>query len=107
MSGEQGMDRIRIKVRSIDGDCSAGHFVGEEILVDNLKLSSYVCPEALYAMWPMIQVLKFKGQLPWGDPDGIVVSCPDAGNLVRFEIRRVGSMQGIPHTSRKEGEAAL
>lgn len=86
---DTGMDKVKITVKSIDGQCQAGHCVGETIVVDNLLLSGYLCPEALHVLWPFVQVLRFRGKFPWGDEDGIQVPCPDAENLVRFEVRRM------------------
>ncbi len=86
---DNGMDRVKITVLSIAGECQAGHCVGQEIIVDNLTLSGYLCPEAQHSLWPWVQVLRFRGQFPWGDPDGVTLACPDGENLVRFEVRRI------------------
>jgi len=89
MAEDSGMDKVRIKVESIAGECQAGHCVGQAIIVDNVNLSGYLCPDALHSIWPWVQALRFRGKLPWGDEDGILIACPDAVNLVRFDVRRV------------------
>jgi uncharacterized repeat protein (TIGR04076 family) len=86
---DTGMDKVRITVKSIAGECQAGHCVGQEIVVDNVTLSGYLCPEALHSIWPWVQVLRFRGKFPWGDEDGVEIACPDAGNLVVFDVRRI------------------
>lgn len=86
---DTGMDKVKITVQSIAGECQAGHCVGQSIVVDNVSLSGYLCPEALHSLWPFVQVLRFRGKFPWGDEDGVQIACPDAENLVRFDVRRV------------------
>lgn len=86
---DNGMDRVKITVLSIDGECQAGHCVGQEVIVDNVTISGYLCPEALHSIWPWVQVLRFRGRFPWGDEDGVQIACPDAANLVRFDVRRI------------------
>jgi hypothetical protein len=55
---------IKVTVKSIKGKCSLGHQVGEELM--------------------------FGGTHFWEkDKDAISVCCPDAENLVVFEIRRI------------------
>ncbi len=86
---DTGMDKVKITVTSIRGFCQAGHCPGQEIVLNNVILSGYLCPDALHSIWPYVQVLRFKGKFPWGDPDGIQAVCPDPDNLVRFDIRRI------------------
>jgi uncharacterized repeat protein (TIGR04076 family) len=86
---DTGMDKVKITVKSIKGCCQAEHCVGQEIIVDNVHLSGYLCPEALHSMWPWVQALRFRGKFPWGDEDGITIACPDGENLVLFDVRRI------------------
>jgi len=86
---DSGMDKVKIRVRSIAGECQAGHKIGEEILVDNVTLSAYLCPHALHSLWPFVLTLQMRGKFPWGDGDSAVIACPDGENLAVFEIRRV------------------
>jgi uncharacterized repeat protein (TIGR04076 family) len=86
---EDGLDKVKITVQSVTGYCQAGHCIGQEIIVDNITLSAYLCPHALHTLWPYVQVLQYGGKFPWGDKDGIAIACPDPDNLVRFNLRRV------------------
>ncbi len=84
-----GMDKVRIRVKSVAGECQAGHKTGEEIIVDNVTLSGYLCPHALHSLWPYIMVLQMRGKFPWGDGDSTTIACPDGDNLAIFEISRL------------------
>jgi len=85
----EGMDRVRITVKSIRGECSAGLKVGQEITFDGYTFDGSICPYALYSLFPYITTLSFKGKFPWGDGDGLTFACPDADNQTIFEIRRI------------------
>ncbi len=86
---DTGMDRVRIRVKSVAGECQAGHKAGDEIIVDNVSLSGYLCPHALHSLWPFVLTLQMRGKFAWGDGDGAVIACPDGENLAVFEISRV------------------
>jgi uncharacterized repeat protein (TIGR04076 family) len=83
------MDKVKITVKSIKGECQAGHCPGQEYILDNFKLSGNLCPDAFNSLWPYIQVLRFGGKYPWGDEDGVSIACPDPDNLAVFDIRRI------------------
>lgn len=85
----EGMDRVRVTVKSIKGECHAGLRLGQEVIFDGYNIEGYICPYALYSMWPYINALIFKGKFPWGDGEGLVLACPDADNLAVFDIRRI------------------
>ena len=83
------MSRIIARVISQKGTCSAGHKVGEEFIVGQ-KTPAGVCSWAYYTIFPFAEVLEFNGAFPWeSDPDKTTVACPDPGNPVIFELRRV------------------
>lgn len=85
------MDRYQvvITVKSVRGQCALGHFEGEQFRMGD-KTPSGICPSAYVAMYPSIRVLQFGGTFPWDDdPDLSEVRCPDPGNRVVFEIRRL------------------
>jgi uncharacterized repeat protein (TIGR04076 family) len=85
----EGMDKVKITVKSIKGECSAGLKIGQEIVVDGYQIDGYICPYALNSLWPFVNALSFKGKFPWGDEDGLTLACPDAENLTVFDVRRM------------------
>lgn len=75
-------------VKSIQGECTAGHKVG-----DTFELSFHetaaLCGGFYHDIFPSITLLQFGGQYPWGERDVIEVECPDRYNLVKLELRRI------------------
>jgi uncharacterized repeat protein (TIGR04076 family) len=86
---DSGMDKVSIRVKSIAGECQAGHKIGEEIIVENVNLSGYLCPHALHSLWPFVMTLQMRGKFPWGDGHSTLIACPDGENLVVFEVSRI------------------
>lgn len=84
-----GMDQVGIRISSIAGECQAGHYVGEKILIDNVTLSGYLCPHALHSLWPYVITLQMGGKFTWGDGDCTDIACPDAQNRVIFNVYRI------------------
>ena len=83
------MSDIIAKVISQKGSCAAQHKVGDEFVVGE-KTPPGVCSWAYYVLFPSAEVLQFGGTFPWeDDPDRTTVACPDAGNPVVFELRRI------------------
>ena len=83
------MDKIIAKVVSQKGTCVAGHRVGDEFEIDELKTPGGMCPWAFVALWPFAEPLRF-GAFPWEkDPSKARVACPDPDNPVVFELRKV------------------
>ena len=80
---------IEIKVISQEGTCGADHKVGDKWLVKN-HTPGGICLSAYKNMESAIDVLKYGGSFPWSeDPDVSGAVCPDTGNPVTFEIRRI------------------
>jgi len=83
--------KIVAKVISQKGSCEAHHRTGDEFVIDDIT-SSGMCSWAFYTLFPFYSALKFGGSFPWEkDPDTCTVACPDAGNPVVFELRRIKS----------------
>lgn len=83
---------IKVTVKSIKGKCALGHKVGEEFLFKGGIAPGGLCTEGMLTVIPAARTLMFGGTHFWEeDPDAISVCCPDAKNLVVFEIRRVKS----------------
>ena len=83
------MSDVIANVTSQKGTCSAGHKVGDEFLIGE-KTPAGMCSWAFGAIFPFANVLQFGGSFPWeDDKDKTTVACPDPGNPVVFELRRV------------------
>jgi len=83
------MTEVVARVISQKGTCEAGHKVGDEFVIGE-KTPPGVCAWAYYALFPFAEVLQFGGTFPWeNDPDRTTVACPDAGNPVVFELKRI------------------
>jgi len=87
------MDEVVAKVISQKGTCSAGHKVGDEFIIGEVTPDG-MCGWAYCALYPFSSVLRFGGCFPWeSDPDTSIVACPDGGNPVLFELRRIRKAQ--------------
>ncbi len=76
-------------VKSIKGKCPLEHFEGEQFRLGS-KTPRGLCASAYVAIHPSARVLEFGGKFPWdSDPDCTEICCPDPGNPVVFELRRV------------------
>jgi len=83
------MTEVVARVISQKGSCEAGHKVGDEFVIGE-KTPPGVCSWAYYVLFPFAEVLQFGGTFPWeNDPDRTTVACPDAGNPVVFELKRI------------------
>lgn len=83
---------IKVTVKSIKGKCALKHKVGEEFFFRGGIAPGGLCTEGMLTVIPAARTLMFGGTHFWEeDPDVISVCCPDAKNLVVFEIRRVKS----------------
>lgn len=81
---------VKLTVVSQEGTCVAGHKVGDEFVCPVLTTPAGVCVEAFHALYPSLWTLMVGGSFPWsGDPDTVRIACPDHGNPVMFELRRV------------------
>ena len=85
----EGYD-VTVRVISQQGDCAAGHRIGDEWVIKDGKTPPGLCIYALNALFPFSRVLAFDGAFPWEtDPDTCTAACPDAENPVVFELRRI------------------
>ena len=83
--------RVSVTVKSVKGYCAAGHKPGDRAIVggtEGLVVDGYICPTALYSMYPMIYALKHGATI--GGKTSLDVACPDAENLAIFEITADG-----------------
>jgi uncharacterized repeat protein (TIGR04076 family) len=83
------MPDVIAKVISQKGTCDAQHKVGDEFIIGE-RIPPNLCSWAFHAIFPCAQVLRFGGSFPWEqDRNKTTVACPDPGNPVVFELRRV------------------
>jgi len=84
---EQVGYRVIGTIKSIKGECSFGHKVG-----DKFELSGYspggLCGFFYHAIYPSIIMLQFGGNYPWGDPDKVELECEDKAVAVTIELCR-------------------
>ncbi|MFC1944361.1 TIGR04076 family protein [Chloroflexota bacterium] len=81
--------RVTARVVRQEGTCSAGHAIGDEFDIGD-ETPAGMCSWAFSALFPFAMVLRFGGSFPWeNDPDVATVACPDPGNPLSFELRRV------------------
>jgi len=84
---EQLGHKIIGTIKSVKGQCSAGHKVG-----DRIELSGHdtggLCGFFYHDIFPTIIMLQFGGQYPWGDPDKVELECMDRHNAVTIELQR-------------------
>ncbi len=84
-----GPFKVKLKVSSVQGRCSAGHRVGESWTLET-KTPEGICVGAFQSLQSAYRVMRFGGELPWcEDKDVTYVACPDAAHPVVFEVRRL------------------
>ena len=86
------MPKVRAKVISQKGHCSAGQKVGDVIIFDwdTHEIDGMICLHALYSMMPKIYALAHGGNVAFAEnEDGAKVArhaCPDGYNPVIYEL---------------------
>ena len=85
---------LEIELVEGEGDCVAGHEVGDKFRVpggtDQFKCDG-LCIHALYSIMPKLVAMRYGATFPWvdEDADGVTHACPDAANPHTFKIRVV------------------
>lgn len=81
---------IEVKVTTIleKGVCPFGYKSGDTFTFDE-KTPPGICNWAYLAILPFATALLFGGNIPWEEKGLCRVCCPDPGNPVVFEIRRI------------------
>ena len=81
--------KVVARIVSQKGTCSLGHKVGDEFVIGDYTPAG-MCSWVFYTIFPFAATLQFGGVFPWdGDPDKVVVPCPDSENQTVFELRRI------------------
>lgn len=78
---------IKITVKSIKGrGCRGNHYVGQTYYVVDSLTPQGICMNAFNALMPSLNLLMFKGAMPWGTVNTLDVACPDSTTQVVFEL---------------------
>ena len=78
---------IKITVVSLQSKgCRGNHYPGQTFYVVDALTPQGICMNAWSALQPSLNLLMFKGQMPWGTVDNLKVACPDGDTLVIFEL---------------------
>ncbi|MBM7868806.1 putative repeat protein (TIGR04076 family) [Clostridium pascui] len=82
------MKRPKIKITLIEQKgkmrCHRGHKIGEHFDFDNDR--GKLCPMAMHAGFPYIDILRYGGQIPGQAKGTAVFCCPDVGTINVFKI---------------------
>lgn len=84
--------QVIVTVRAVHGHCKFGHQVGDQVIFDGETVDGRICISALYSFLPKVFAMRYGADFPWLDAehkDVATHACPDAHNLVVFEIRRL------------------
>lgn len=84
--------RPKIKITLIDkkekGDCHYGHKIGDSFDFDTER--GKLCPMALHAAFPYIDILRYGGSIPGEEnKNECVFCCPDAKIINIFKIEKI------------------
>ncbi len=82
---------IVLKVIKQEGNCAAGHNVGDEIIIsfENNEIKGKICLHALYSVFPKVFAMAYGAEFPWlEDADVSTHACPDAWNPLVYEVKR-------------------
>jgi len=79
--------RVVATVKSVKGECSAGHRVGERFEI-SCHDSAGLCGFFYHDMFPSLCTFQFGGAMPWWNGDVIEAVCPDPHNQVTIQLER-------------------
>lgn len=92
----EGIYRVRIVVKEIQqkGVCGRGLKIGDEFIYEGENPPVLGCADALYTLWPWLNILRYGGSNPWetkpnGDRGFFRVCCQDPDSPVSFEVSRI------------------
>lgn len=86
------MKKPRIRLTLVDrlgsGACHRGHRIGDSFDFDTER--GQLCPMALHAAFPYVDILRYGGTLPLSRSGDLRFCCPDAdvANVFRIEVEQ-------------------
>lgn len=83
------MEKYEIRILEVNGDCVAGHKPGDSYQMESFLTPSGICIHAFHALYPWLQVIRFRGKIPWEEENQITVACPDHKNQVVLRVVRI------------------
>ncbi|MEW6263123.1 MAG: TIGR04076 family protein [Thermodesulfobacteriota bacterium] len=83
---DAGFKHLVAEVVSMKGECSAGHKVGDRILLGCWDTGG-LCGFFYHDIFPSLSVLQFGGRYPWSEEE-VVLECPDRQVAVTLKVRR-------------------
>lgn len=90
MNNQVEVEVVQILERGV---CPVGHKVGDKWVFNRIAPAG-LCANAISAMFPIVQTLRFGGCPHWGKDGKARVCCPDFANPVVFELRRLDDAVG-------------
>ncbi len=80
---------ITVRVVKQEGNCAAGHKVGDEVLFTDEEVKGKLCISAMYSMIPKVYAMMYNARFPWLKDQCVANhACPDGFNPVMFELVR-------------------
>lgn len=83
-NGEKPKIKLVVVDRKGQCGCHRGHSIGQEFDFDTER--GKICPMALHAGFPYIDILRYGGELPLSSQGDYRFSCPDADVCMIFRI---------------------
>ncbi|MBW1776609.1 MAG: TIGR04076 family protein [Deltaproteobacteria bacterium] len=77
--------RVVATVKSLKGECSAGHRVGERFEI-SCHDPAGLCGFFYHDVFPSLYTFQFGGAMPWWNGDVIEAVCPDPHNQVTIQL---------------------
>lgn len=81
-------NKVRVKVESIKGVCTAGCKVGDEWMLQKYTPEGF-CGITYCLLYPSVRTLVFGGTVPFAREGKLRVACPDPKNTVVFTLETV------------------
>ncbi|MBU5485620.1 TIGR04076 family protein [Clostridium sp. MSJ-11] len=85
--GKKPKIRITLVDKKSNGYCSHGHKYGDTFDFDTER--GKLCPLAMHALFPMINILRYGGRLPGDDGNSGLYCCPDANIINIFKVEKI------------------
>lgn len=84
----RALKRRKIKVTVVDrlgpDGCHHGHKIGDTFDFDSDR--GKICPMAMHALFPYIDIMRYGGTVPPGKTGDVRVCCPDADTAMVFRV---------------------
>lgn len=82
-----GFEPLLAEVVSINGECHAGHKMGDRFRVGCWDTGG-LCGFFYHDIFPSLSLMQFGGKYPWESEEGLKLECPDRDVAVTIRLRR-------------------